>query len=78
MMTPEEIVDKFKSLWPDSTVYNLPHGNFMALSHQHETPTQPRYIQFKAFHSVCYVYDFCINMYSDMALYSKSCIWLEV
>ena len=44
MMTPEEIVDKFKSLWPDSTVHNLPHGNFMALSHQHETPRHPRSI----------------------------------
>lgn len=40
--TPEEIVNKFQSLWPDSAVYNLPHGNFMALSHQDENPTHPR------------------------------------
>ncbi|XP_027339237.1 stem-specific protein TSJT1-like [Abrus precatorius] len=42
--TPKEIVDKFQSLLPDSTVYNLPHGNFMALSHQDESPIHPRSI----------------------------------
>lgn len=40
--TPEEIVDKFQSSWLDSTVYNLPHGNFMALSHVDESPIHPR------------------------------------
>ncbi|XP_014621295.2 LOW QUALITY PROTEIN: stem-specific protein TSJT1 [Glycine max] len=42
--TPEEIVQKFQSLWPDSAVYNLPHGNFMALSHEDESPIHPRSI----------------------------------
>ncbi|KAG4948451.1 hypothetical protein AAZX31_15G070800 [Glycine max] len=42
--TPEEIVQKFQSLWPDSAVYNLPHGNFMALSHEDESPIHPRCI----------------------------------
>ncbi|KAJ1381902.1 Nucleophile aminohydrolase, N-terminal [Sesbania bispinosa] len=42
--TPEEIVNKFQSLWPDSAVYNLPHGNFMALSHEAESPIHPRSI----------------------------------
>ncbi|KAK7302768.1 hypothetical protein RJT34_13664 [Clitoria ternatea] len=34
--TPEEIVEKFQFLWPDSTLHNFPHGNFMALSHDRE------------------------------------------
>ncbi|OIW13686.1 hypothetical protein TanjilG_08028 [Lupinus angustifolius] len=42
---PVEILDKFQSLWPhDSAVYNLPHGNFMALSHQDQSPIHPRSI----------------------------------
>lgn len=41
---PKEIVDKFQSLWPNSTVYNLSNGNFMALSHEHESPMHPRSI----------------------------------
>lgn len=42
--TTEEIVNKFQSLWPDSAVYNIPDGNYMALSHQHQNPTHPRFI----------------------------------
>ncbi|XP_061375569.1 stem-specific protein TSJT1-like [Gastrolobium bilobum] len=42
--TPEEIVNKFQSLWPDSTVYNLSYGNFMALSHEYESPIHHRSI----------------------------------
>ncbi|KAK7302772.1 hypothetical protein RJT34_13668 [Clitoria ternatea] len=42
--TPEEIVEKFQFLWPDSTLYNFPHGNFMALSHAGESPIHPRTI----------------------------------
>lgn len=40
--TPQEIVEKFRSVWPESAVYNLPHGNFMALSHEDESPIHPR------------------------------------
>jgi len=42
--TPQEIVENFQSMWPDSAVYNLSHGNFMALSHEDESPIHPRYI----------------------------------
>ncbi|OIV91750.1 hypothetical protein TanjilG_26603 [Lupinus angustifolius] len=43
--TPKEILNKFQSLWPnDSAIYNLPHGNFMALSHHDESPIHPRSI----------------------------------
>ncbi|OVA00581.1 DnaJ domain [Macleaya cordata] len=40
----EEIVEVFLSLRPDSTSYNLSHGNFMALSHEDENPLHPRSI----------------------------------
>ncbi|XP_021902241.1 stem-specific protein TSJT1-like [Carica papaya] len=42
--TREEIVEIFRSFWPDSTQYYLPNGNLMALSHEHETPFDPRSI----------------------------------
>ncbi|KAL9321221.1 hypothetical protein ACSQ67_013060 [Phaseolus vulgaris] len=42
--TPQEIVENFQSMWPDSAVYNLSHGNFMALSHEDESPIHPRSI----------------------------------
>ncbi|KAI4296722.1 hypothetical protein L6164_036656 [Bauhinia variegata] len=42
--SPDEIVEIFRSKWPNSTVYNLPHGNFMALSHEEESPNHPRSI----------------------------------
>ncbi|XP_027932079.1 stem-specific protein TSJT1-like [Vigna unguiculata] len=42
--TPQEIVESFRSVWPESAVYNLPHGNFMALSHEDESPKHPRSI----------------------------------
>lgn len=43
MKSRQEIAEIFRSLWPESTVYNLPNGNFMAMSHENESPLQPRY-----------------------------------
>ncbi|KAG9441038.1 hypothetical protein H6P81_016892 [Aristolochia fimbriata] len=42
--TRAEIVEMFSSSRPESTVCNLPNGNFMAFSHQNENPLQPRSI----------------------------------
>ncbi|KAK4271541.1 hypothetical protein QN277_020224 [Acacia crassicarpa] len=42
--TPREILENFLSVRSDSALYNLPHGNFMALSHQQENPMHPRSI----------------------------------
>lgn len=39
-----ELVEIFRSRWPDSTLCNLSNGNFMALSHQDEIPLYPRSI----------------------------------
>ncbi|KAK7412334.1 hypothetical protein VNO78_03788 [Psophocarpus tetragonolobus] len=41
---PQQIVKNFQSLYPDSAVYNLPNGNFMALCHVDESPIYPRSI----------------------------------
>lgn len=40
----EEVVEIYRSLRPDSTLYNLSNGNFMALSHENENPSHPRSI----------------------------------
>lgn len=42
MKSRQEIADVTRSLWPESTVYNLPNWNFMALSPENENPLQPR------------------------------------
>lgn len=39
----QEIAEIFQSLWPESTLYNLSNENFMALSHEDESPLLPRY-----------------------------------
>lgn len=38
-----EIAELSKSTWPESVLYTLPNGNFMALSHENENPLLPRY-----------------------------------
>ena len=43
MKSRQDIVEIVRSLWPDSTVYSLANGNFMASSHENESPSQPRY-----------------------------------
>ncbi|KAK6932552.1 protein of unknown function DUF3700 [Dillenia turbinata] len=40
--TQQEILEMFKSSRPDSVVYHLSNGNFMALSHEDENPIHPR------------------------------------
>ncbi|EOY28269.1 hypothetical protein QUC31_012943 [Theobroma cacao] len=40
--TLEEILGTFRLLWPQSTLYHLSNGNFMALSHEAESPLHPR------------------------------------
>nr|DAD22919.1 TPA_asm: hypothetical protein HUJ06_024382 [Nelumbo nucifera] len=40
--TRTEIAEVFRSARPESTVYSLPGGNLMALSHQDENPLHPR------------------------------------
>ncbi|KAJ0081649.1 hypothetical protein Patl1_10771 [Pistacia atlantica] len=40
----QEIAEIFQSLWPESTLFNLSNGNFMALSHEDESPLLPRSI----------------------------------
>ncbi|XP_041026064.1 stem-specific protein TSJT1-like [Juglans microcarpa x Juglans regia] len=43
MKSRQEIAEIVRSLWPESMVmYNLPNGNFMAMSHENESPLQPR------------------------------------
>ncbi|XP_028775573.1 stem-specific protein TSJT1 [Neltuma alba] len=42
--TPHEILEIFLSMRSDFALYNLPHGNFMALSHKEENPMHPRSI----------------------------------
>ena len=44
--TREEILETFRLLWQDSTLYHLSNGNFMALSHEAESPLHPRYSNF--------------------------------
>ncbi|KAI4299371.1 hypothetical protein L6164_032838 [Bauhinia variegata] len=45
--SPDEILEIFRSQWPNSTVYNLPNGNFMALPHE-ESPTHPGLLRDRA------------------------------
>ncbi|XWS12660.1 hypothetical protein CRYUN_Cryun37aG0109300 [Craigia yunnanensis] len=40
--TREEILETFRLLWQDSTLYHLSNRNFMALSHEAENPLHPR------------------------------------
>ncbi|KAK6917537.1 protein of unknown function DUF3700 [Dillenia turbinata] len=40
--TRQEIMEMFKSSRPDSVVYHLSNGNFMAFSHEDENPIHPR------------------------------------
>ncbi|GMP72456.1 hypothetical protein CsSME_00030491 [Camellia sinensis var. sinensis] len=42
--TGEKIVEIFHSWWPHSTLFNLPNGNSMVLSHEDECPLHPRSI----------------------------------
>lgn len=42
-VTREEILETFRSSWTEATVYNLTNGNFMALSHDDNSYSQPRY-----------------------------------
>ncbi|KAH7568932.1 hypothetical protein ACOSP7_012047 [Xanthoceras sorbifolium] len=44
LKSQQEIAEIFKSSWPQSTLYNLSNGNFMALSHEDESPLHPRSI----------------------------------
>jgi len=62
--TPQEIVESFRSVWPESAVYNLPHGNFMALSHEDESPKHPRYRDIK-FISFVYLFSFLKHMHAQ-------------
>ncbi|GMP72457.1 hypothetical protein CsSME_00030491 [Camellia sinensis var. sinensis] len=39
--TGEKIVEIFHSWWPHSTLFNLPNGNSMVLSHEDECPLHP-------------------------------------
>lgn len=41
--TRKEIAEIFQSSWPESTLYNLSNGNFMALSNKNDNPLNPRY-----------------------------------
>ena len=43
MKSRQEIGEIIRSFWPESMVYNLRNGNFMASSHENESPSQPRY-----------------------------------
>lgn len=43
MKSRQDIVEIVRSLWPDSTVYSLANGNYMASSQENESPSQPRY-----------------------------------
>lgn len=43
MKSRQEIGEIIQSFWPESMVYNLPNGNFMAWAHENESPSQPRY-----------------------------------
>ncbi|KAM7265262.1 hypothetical protein ACFE04_002945 [Oxalis oulophora] len=40
--TGEEVVEFFRSSWPESTIYTFSKGNFMALSRADDTPLHPR------------------------------------
>ncbi|KZV37145.1 hypothetical protein F511_15065 [Dorcoceras hygrometricum] len=42
--SPQEIAETFRSWKSDATLFNLSNGNFLALSHEHENPVQPRSI----------------------------------
>ncbi|CAL5412222.1 unnamed protein product [Camellia sinensis] len=47
--TGEKIVEIFRSWWPHSTLFNLPNGNSIVLSHEDECPLHPRIVMV-AFH----------------------------
>ncbi|OMO65174.1 hypothetical protein COLO4_31492 [Corchorus olitorius] len=40
--TREKILENFRLSWPQSTLFHLSDGNFMALSHEAENPFHPR------------------------------------
>lgn len=42
--TREEVADLYRSWKPESMLYKLSNGNFMALSHENESLTSPRYV----------------------------------
>ncbi|KAF5728914.1 stem-specific protein TSJT1-like [Tripterygium wilfordii] len=44
LKTRQEVAEIYRSLRPESVVYNLANGNFMALSHEDESPLHPRCI----------------------------------
>lgn len=42
--TRQEIAETLRVAWPEATMYSLSNGNFLALSHEDESPTHPRSI----------------------------------
>lgn len=62
MKSRQEIGEIIRSFWPQSMVYNLRNGNFMALSHENESPSQPRYYKLNLITSACLYIFFVSNV----------------
>ena len=54
----EEVVDIFQSWRADATLYKVPNGSSMALSHEDECPLHPRYASFNPIVVILFLFFF--------------------
>jgi hypothetical protein len=80
MKSRQEIGEIIRSFWPESMVYNLRKGNFMALSHENESPSQPRYYTLNLITNALIFFSFptCNPSHSLILSYDRDVVTVKI